>query len=83
MRASSLGGPTLWSNPRYLSPNRLRYELNAQKAGRYVARKGAEEERERRDGELVPPRDPLRGVYRDEEDDEDEEGEVGAGTGAS
>ena len=74
--AGSLGGPTLWSNPRYLSPNRLRYELNAQKASRYVARKGAEEDRERRDGELVLPKDPLRGVYRDEE--EDEEGGAGA-----
>jgi hypothetical protein len=46
--AGSLGGPTLYSNPRYMSPNRLRYELNAQKASRYVARKGAEEGRERR-----------------------------------
>jgi ribosome biogenesis protein BRX1 len=80
--AGSLGGPTLWSNPRYLSPNRLRYELNAQKASRYVARKGAEEDRERRDGELVLPKDPLRDVYRDDEEGEgaeEEEDEEDAG----
>ena len=81
--AGSLGGPTLYSNPRYLSPNRLRYELNAQKASRYVARKDAEEGRERRDGELVLPKDPLAGVFRDEEEDGEEGGDGDGDGGAS
>ena len=65
--AGSMGGATLYSNPKYLSPNLLRHELYRQKAGKYVARKGAEVERAARAEELVLPADPLASVYKDGE----------------
>ena len=64
--AHSMGGPTLYSNPDYLSPNRLRHELNVLRAGKYTARKGQEGDRERRDAELVLPEDPLDAVFKDD-----------------
>jgi len=59
----SMGGPTLWSNPAYVSPNALRSEMHAQRAGKYAARVGQRAAAEERAEELVLPEDPLGDVF--------------------
>jgi ribosome biogenesis protein BRX1 len=62
--SKSLGGATLYSNPRYISPNLLRHELYKQQGSKYMARKAQESEREVRQEDLVIPSNPLDDVYK-------------------
>ena len=62
--AGSMGGATLWTNPGFVAPNRLRHDLSAAKAGKYVSRVRAKTDRSDRAEELVVPRDPLDDVFR-------------------
>ena len=62
--SKSLGGATLYSNPRYISPNLLRHELYKQQGSKYMARKAQESEREVRQEDLVIPANPLDDVYK-------------------
>jgi ribosome biogenesis protein BRX1 len=83
----SFGGRTLYSNPDYISPNRLRHELMLAHGKSYEARKASETGRSLRAIELVPPADPLADVFAapprhqdgddDDDDDEAEEEEEG------
>jgi ribosome biogenesis protein BRX1 len=61
--AGGMGGATLYSNPAYVPPNRLRYEYARTKATRYVARKTQEVGREERADDLQVERDPLEDVF--------------------
>jgi ribosome biogenesis protein BRX1 len=63
--SKSLGGSTLYSNPRYISPNLLRHELYKQQGSKYMARKAQESEREVRQEDLVIPANPLEDVYKE------------------
>jgi ribosome biogenesis protein BRX1 len=60
----SMGGPTLWTNPAYVSPNALRHELAVARAGKYVSRQNAATARAGRAEELVLPADPLGDVFQ-------------------
>lgn len=62
--AGSMGGPTLWTNPSYVSPNALRHELAVAKAGKYASRVAAKEAREERAEELVLPPDQFADLFK-------------------
>lgn len=60
----SMGGPTLWTNPAYISPNALRQEMHLAKAGKYASRVAQTRAREERAEELVLPHNPLDDVFQ-------------------
>lgn len=83
----SFGGPTIYQNAHYVSPNKVRHEISAVKGTKYKSRVEAEEVRAKRHkaNELEP--DEVAGVFKigggkrkpaEEDEDEDEEGEEGS-----
>ena len=62
--AGSMGGATLWANPSFIAPNKLRHDLQLAKAGKYINRVTQKGDRREREEELVVPRDPLADVFR-------------------
>ena len=62
--AGSMGGATLWTNPRYVAPNAVRHEAALVRAGKYGSRQRSKQERADRDDELTPAADPLADVFR-------------------
>jgi len=72
--AGSFGGPTLYQNPLFVSPNRLRYEAKKMRGSAYGARLAAQAETKERAAELSLTKDPLDQLYgQDAEDDDDED----------
>ncbi|KAJ1932709.1 Ribosome biogenesis protein brx1, partial [Linderina pennispora] len=59
----SFGGPTLYENPRYISPTAVRSAVRNQKATKYDAHLAAKQEREARLKENPLPVDPLKDVF--------------------
>jgi len=59
----SFGGPTLWQNGDWVSPNKLRHLAALAKAGKYVKRLDAKDGYLARREELVQPDDGLAGVF--------------------
>jgi ribosome biogenesis protein BRX1 len=60
----SMGGPTLYTNPDYVSPNLLRHEFRKMHATKYAARVSQNEARAERAETLVMPEDPLNNVFK-------------------
>ena len=61
--AGSFGGATLYSNPHYVSPNRLRHQANLVRAHKYGARLDARADRQSRASQLQLPKDKLADVF--------------------
>ncbi|KAJ1825243.1 Ribosome biogenesis protein brx1 [Coemansia sp. RSA 2671] len=59
----SFGGPTLYENPRYISPNVVRAAVRSQKATKYASRVADTQDREARARANPMPTDPLRDVF--------------------
>eukprot|EP00033_Pygsuia_biforma_P001030 GCRY01001175.1.p1 GENE.GCRY01001175.1~~GCRY01001175.1.p1 ORF type:complete len:315 (+),score=22.36 GCRY01001175.1:79-945(+) len=59
----SFGGPTLYENPEYVSPNQLRSELRRSKANKYVDRKVMKKRRDNFIKENALPVNPLDSVF--------------------
>lgn len=68
MFEGSFGGPTLWQNEEYVSPNTMRADARAESGHKYVKRHIAEQERKRKVAEAVPPvteMSKLDGIFRE------------------
>ncbi|KAJ1819790.1 Ribosome biogenesis protein brx1 [Coemansia sp. RSA 2599] len=59
----SFGGPTLYENPKFISPNVIRANVLRQKAAKHAERLNNNAERENRDKENPLPVDPLKDVF--------------------
>ncbi|KAJ1871290.1 Ribosome biogenesis protein brx1 [Coemansia sp. RSA 486] len=59
----SFGGPTLYENPKFISPNAIRANMLRQKAAKHAGRMNSTAERENRDTENPLPVDPLKDVF--------------------
>lgn len=59
----SFGGPTLWDNPNFVSPNDVRAMERRQKGGEYSGRVVKEHKKRVRREETAPPPDPLADVF--------------------
>ncbi|KAJ1670220.1 Karyopherin transporter [Coemansia sp. RSA 25] len=59
----SFGGPTLYENPRYISPNVVRAAVRSQKATKYASRVADTQDREARARANPLPSDPLQDVF--------------------
>merc|ERR1711924_203517 len=72
--AGSFGGPTLYQNPLFVSPNRLRHEARRMKGAAYGQRLASEAETAKRAEDLARTKDPLDLLYhaQDGEEEEDE-----------
>ncbi len=68
----SFGGPTLYDNPDYTSPNAVRAAIKRQAAGKYGSKVAARDRREAHKGDNPLPRDPMEGLFRGEDGEEDE-----------
>lgn len=68
----SFGGPTLYDNPDYTSPNAVRAAIKRQAAGKYGSKVAARDRREAHKGDNPLPRDPMEGLFRGEDDEGDE-----------
>jgi ribosome biogenesis protein BRX1 len=58
----SLGGPTLYQNPSYVSPNQERSDYKKRKGDRYVQRTGHSQKRQAFLSEHVMPVDELASI---------------------
>ena len=63
--SGSFGGPTIYTNPRYVSPNETRRDHKARKGDRYAQRLAARQERSMREASMVLPKDHVEGVWRE------------------
>ncbi|KAI7819116.1 Brix domain-containing protein, partial [Kickxella alabastrina] len=59
----SFGGPTLYENPKYISPNVMRASVRNQQAAKHAARVAGNQEREARVKANPMPVDPLKDVF--------------------
>ncbi|KAJ2160133.1 Ribosome biogenesis protein brx1 [Coemansia sp. RSA 552] len=59
----SFGGPTLYENPRYISPNAVRMAMRAKKSAKYSDRVADTQDREARESANPLPTDPLKDVF--------------------
>ncbi|KAJ2849082.1 Ribosome biogenesis protein brx1 [Coemansia brasiliensis] len=59
----SFGGPTLYENPRYISPNSVRAAIKAQKSTKYANRVADTQDREIRAEANPMPADPFKDVF--------------------
>ncbi|KAJ2784096.1 Ribosome biogenesis protein brx1 [Coemansia javaensis] len=59
----SFGGPTLYENPRYISPNAVRAAIRTQRSAKYASRTAAAAERDARVQANPLPVDPLKDVF--------------------
>ncbi len=76
----SFGGPTLYQNASFVSPNEMRHDVDVERGGKYRARVDAEVDRFKRKQSQVLTPDPIANVFRaaassgdDDDDDDDEE----------
>jgi ribosome biogenesis protein BRX1 len=60
----TFGGPTLYQNPHYVSPNELRSVAKRQQGRSYEIRKEAQQKRKDRNQQIVLPKNPLDDVFR-------------------
>jgi ribosome biogenesis protein BRX1 len=86
----SFGGPTIFQNSHYVSPNKVRHDISAAKGSKYKSRVDATSERTKRlkSNEMEP--DEVDGVFRlpadgsgGDDDDEDAAGGSDDGSGDS
>eukprot|EP00615_Pteridomonas_danica_P011601 CAMPEP_0114366744 /NCGR_PEP_ID=MMETSP0101-20121206/29524_1 /TAXON_ID=38822 ORGANISM="Pteridomonas danica, Strain PT" /NCGR_SAMPLE_ID=MMETSP0101 /ASSEMBLY_ACC=CAM_ASM_000211 /LENGTH=165 /DNA_ID=CAMNT_0001515995 /DNA_START=1 /DNA_END=498 /DNA_ORIENTATION=+ len=61
--AGSFGGPTLYVNPKYVSPNTIRHDLKANKGSKYAARKEAVAFRKEKEAVFKPQLDDLANTF--------------------
>ena len=61
--AGSFGGPTLYQNPLFVSPNRLRHEARKMRGAAYADRQAAQAASSARAAELARTADPLDRMY--------------------
>ncbi|KAI8321970.1 Brix-domain-containing protein [Martensiomyces pterosporus] len=59
----SFGGPTLYENPKYISPNAVRAAIRSTKASKYASRVAEVQEREAKIRNNPLPSDPLKDVF--------------------
>ncbi|CAL5227475.1 g10452 [Coccomyxa viridis] len=62
--AGSFGGPVLYENPAYVSPNKIRAAVKKQNAGKYATKVKARSKRKQHVAANPAPRDELAGVFR-------------------
>ena len=68
--AGSFGGPTLWANEEYVSPNEVRSQMRQSASEKYVNRQTAERERRLKMADAVLPRtemDEVDDIFRKQE----------------
>ena len=88
----SFGGQTIFQNAHYVSPNKVRHEINAAKGTKYKARVDATDERSKRHKAMEIEPDEVANVFKldsvkkkteagddDGDDDDDENDEDGDG----
>lgn len=61
--AGSFGGPTLYENEKYVSPNDTRRQIKRLKSTNYARREKAEADRDERKQTHVLPANPLDDVF--------------------
>ncbi|KAK2078050.1 hypothetical protein QBZ16_003918 [Prototheca wickerhamii] len=61
--AGSFGGPVIYDNPTFVSPNAIRAALKRKKAGKYGARVGAVQKRQKYESEHPLPVDELESAF--------------------
>ena len=61
--AGSFGGPTLWENPEFVSPNEVRAAERGRQGGKYAGRliKQSKQQTRREDNQAAP--DPLADTF--------------------
>ncbi|KAI9291016.1 Brix-domain-containing protein [Neoconidiobolus thromboides FSU 785] len=59
----SFGGPTLYENKEFISPNMIRANLNVQKADKYLKRKASQTERSYQKAKNAVPSNPLNQAF--------------------
>ena len=59
----SFGGPTLYQNPEFISPNTLRALERRKKGSVYMDRRRSKDRAKERKEQLVVPEDPLASVF--------------------
>ncbi|KAJ1835549.1 Ribosome biogenesis protein brx1 [Coemansia sp. RSA 2706] len=59
----SFGGPTLYENPRYISPNTVRAAVKSQRSAKYANRVADSQDRQHRTEANPLPTDPLKDVF--------------------
>lgn len=60
----SFGGPTLYKNPDYVSPNVIRAVLLREQSDQYRQRKQQQKDRWDRESDMVVPRDPVSEIFK-------------------
>lgn len=60
----SFGGPTLYLNPNFISPNRMRQMQRKDVANRFLERKISKQLREKKEEELVLPENEIDNVWK-------------------
>ena len=65
VRRGSFGGPTLWENPHFISPNKSRATHLSKKANRYDSRQDAKQTRAEYVANEQVPKDELATVFDD------------------
>ncbi|KXZ43088.1 hypothetical protein GPECTOR_102g41 [Gonium pectorale] len=73
--SGSFGGPTLYDNPSYTSPNAVRAAIKRKAAGKYGSKVAAKDRREQHRANNPAPRDPLEGLFKGQDEDDEEGGE--------
>ncbi|KAI8866890.1 Brix-domain-containing protein [Ramicandelaber brevisporus] len=71
--AGSFGGPTLYENQAYVSPNAVRAELRGRKGAKYVQRHMAESERKIRLDHSDLPQDARDSIFANNDNDDDDD----------
>ncbi|GFR44959.1 hypothetical protein Agub_g6269, partial [Astrephomene gubernaculifera] len=64
----SFGGPTLYDNPSYTSPNAIRAALKRKAASKYGSKVAQRDRRTEHKAANPMPRDPMEGLFRGEEE---------------
>mgnify|MGYP007125033798 FL=1 len=63
MFGGAFGGPTVWENPAFVSPNEVRQTERRQKGDKYSGRLANVQKRKARREEFAPGPDPLADVF--------------------
>ena len=63
MFGGAFGGPTVWENPTFVSPNEVRSLERRQKGDKYSGRLANQQKRKARREEFAPGPDPLSDVF--------------------
>lgn len=71
--AGSFGGPTLYENPSYQSPNAIRSQIKRQAAGRYVGKVLQRDKRKEHSTTNKLKEDKLATLFKDDAEEEDDD----------